>query len=58
MTTLPIHLTSEESRWLEDWSTLACYKTPEEGIKEVLRTCGAIPRGSQYFKQRFSFAED
>lgn len=58
MTTLPIHLTSEETRWLEDWSTLAAYKTPEEGIKELLRTCGAIPRGSQYFKQRFSFTED
>ena len=58
MTTLPIHLTSEESRWLEDWSTLAAYSTPEEGIREVLKTVGAIPRGSDYFRQRFAFSED
>ena len=57
MTTLDIHLTTEESRWREDWSTMQAYKTPEEGIKEVLKVCGAIPRGSTYFKEHFSFAE-
>ena len=58
MTTLPIHLTSEETRWLEDWSTMAAYKTPEEGVKEILRVCGAIPRGTSYWQEKFSFAED
>ena len=58
MTTLPIHLTSEETRWLEDWSTMAAYKTPEEGVKEILRVCGAIPRGTSYWPEKFSFAED
>lgn len=58
MTTLPIHLTSEETRWLEDWSTMAAYTTPEEGVKEILRICGAIPRGTSYWKEKFSFAED
>ena len=42
---------------LEDWSTMQAYKTPEEGIKEVLKVCGAIPRGTSYFKDRFAFAE-
>ena len=57
MTTLPITLTTEENRWLADWATLSGHKTPEEGIKEVLRVCGAIPKGSAYWKQKFSFSE-
>ena len=57
MTTISLNLTSEEAKWLGDWSTLAAYKTPEEGVKEVLKVCGAIPRGQEYWKERFSFAE-
>ncbi len=57
MTTLPITLTTEEEKWLDDWSTMAGYRSASEGIKEVLKTCGAIPRGSEYFKKKFSFAE-
>ena len=57
MTTLNLTLTEEEQHWLNDWSVLSAYKTPEEGIREVLKTCGAIPRGSEYFKRRFSFSE-
>lgn len=58
MTTLSLNLTTEEHRWLDDWSVMSAYTTPEEGIREVLKTCGAIPKGSAYYKQRFSFAED
>jgi hypothetical protein len=57
MTTLPINLTNEESKWLSDWATTSAYKTPEEGIKEVLKVVGAIPRGSAYWKDHFAFAE-
>ena len=57
MTTLPITLTTEEEKWLDDWSTMAGYTSASEGIKEVLKTCGAIPRGSAYFKTKFPFAE-
>ena len=58
MTTLPITLTSEEDRWLSDWATMSGYQTPDEGVREVLKTIGAIPRGSDYWKQRFEFAEN
>ena len=57
MTTLPINLTREESRWISDWSTLSGYKSPEDGIREVLKVVGAIPRGSAYFKSKFAFTE-
>jgi hypothetical protein len=57
MTTLEVNLTEEESHWLSDWSTMSGYKTPVDGIKEVLKVCGAIPKGSQYWKEKFSFAE-
>ena len=57
MTTLELKLTSEEERWLSDWSTLQAYETPAEGVKEVLKVCGAIPRGEAYWKEKFSFAE-
>lgn len=58
MTTLPITLTTEEQKWLDDWSVMSGYQSPSEGIKEVLKVVGAIPRGHQYWKSRFSFAED
>ncbi len=57
MTTLPLTLTAEESRWLCDWSTLSGHQSPEEGVREVLKVCGAIPRGSEYFKKKFSFSD-
>ena len=57
MTTLPIPLSTDEEKWLADWSTMAGYHNSTEGIREVLKTVGAIPRGSDYWKQRFGFAE-
>ena len=57
MTSLTVPLTNEETKWLSDWSCLAGYTTPEEGVKEVLKVVGAIPKGSQYWKDHFSFAE-
>ena len=57
MTNLNLLLTNEENRWLEDWSTMSGYTSAEDGIREVLKTCGAIPRGEDYWKKRFSFAE-
>jgi hypothetical protein len=57
MTTLPITLTTEEEKWLADWSTLSGYKSSTEGIREVLKVCGALPKGSAYWKDHFSFAE-
>jgi hypothetical protein len=57
MTTLELPLTDEELHWLEDWSTMQAYKTPQEGVKEVLKVIGVIPRGSAYWKEKFSFAE-
>ena len=57
MTQLTLSLTTDEQKWLQDWSTLAGYDSASDGIKEVLKTCGAIPRGSAYFKKRFAFAE-
>ncbi len=57
MTTLPITLTTEESSWLEDWATLSGHQSPEDGIREVLKVCGALPKGSAYWKEKFSFAE-
>jgi hypothetical protein len=57
MTTLPINLTTEEEKWLADWSTLSGYKSSTEGIREVLKVCGALPKGSAYWKDHFSFAE-
>jgi hypothetical protein len=58
MSMLTVPLTDEESTWLEDWSTLSGYQTPADGIKEVLKVCGAIPKGHEYWKKKFSFAED
>ena len=58
MTNLSLNLTEEEGKWLDDWSVLSAYDTPEQGVIEVLKTCGALPRGHNYFHQRFSFAED
>jgi hypothetical protein len=57
MTTVQLSLTSEESKWLSDWSTLSGYKTSSEGIREVLKVCGAIPKGSSHWQERFEFAE-
>lgn len=57
MTTLPITLTTEESSWLADWATLSGHQSPEDGIREVLKVCGALPKGSAYWKEKFSFAE-
>lgn len=57
MTTLQLPLTSEEEQWLSDWSTLAGYKTNTDGIREVLKVVGAIPKGTDYWRQRFDFAE-
>lgn len=56
--TLELNLTNEQHKWLEDWSTMAGYNSATDGVTEVLRTVGAIPRGSEYWKQKFSFAED
>lgn len=58
MTHLALTLTEEENKWLDDWSVMQAYSSPEEGIKEVLRVCGAIPRGHEYWKDKFSFSED
>jgi hypothetical protein len=57
MTTVQLSLTSEESKWLDDWSVLSGYKTSSEGIREVLKVCGAIPKGSAHWKEHFDFAE-
>lgn len=58
MTTITLPLTSEEQKWLDDWSTMSGYSSTSDGVREVLRTIGAIPRGSDYWKERFTFAED
>ena len=57
MTNLQLSLTDEENRWISDWSTLSGYKTPDEGIREVLKVVGAIPKGTSYWRQKFDFAE-
>lgn len=57
MTQLTLSLTTDEQKWLQDWSTLAGYDSASDGIKEVLKTCGGLPRGSKYWKERFAFAE-
>ena len=57
MTTLSLDLTAEEMKWCSDWSTLSGYTDAAEGVKEVLKVCGAIPRGPEYYKKRFDFAE-
>jgi hypothetical protein len=57
MTTMQVPLSTEESKWLEDWSTMSGYSSATDGIREVLKVCGAIPRGSDYWKNKFSFAE-
>lgn len=57
MTTLPITLTTEESKWLDDWATLSGHGDAEQGIREVLKVCGALPKGSAYWKKQFTFAE-
>ncbi|QNI75613.1 hypothetical protein SynMVIR181_00613 [Synechococcus sp. MVIR-18-1] len=43
---------------MDDWSTMSGYSSTSDGVREVLRTIGAIPRGSDYWKERFTFAED
>ena len=58
MTMLTLPLTNEEQHWLSDWSVLAGYQTPEQGVMEVLKTVGAVPKGHEYWKRKFSFAED
>ena len=57
MTKLELSLTSEESKWLSDWSTMAGYKSNTDGVLEVLKVVGAIPKGSAYWKEKFEFAE-
>lgn len=58
MTTLSLNLTNEEMQWCSDWSTLSGYSNAAEGVKEVLKVCGAIPRGPEYWQEKFgSMAE-
>ena len=57
MTQVTLPLTTEELKWLDQWSVLAGYSSASDGVKEVLKTCGAIPRGQKYWKEKFSFAE-
>ena len=57
MTQVTLPLTNEEQKWLSDWSVMAGYTSATEGITEVLKTVGAIPRGSSYWKEHFTFAE-
>ena len=57
MTKLELPLTTEEEKWLSAWVTMQAYASPAEGVREVLKVCGAIPRGSEYWKDRFTFAE-
>ena len=57
MTTVQLNLTAEEERWLSDWSTLSGYQTTTDGIIEVLKVVGAIPKGEHYWRKRFDFAE-
>ena len=56
--TLQLQLTNEQHKWLDDWATMAGYNSAADGVTEVLKTCGAIPRGSDYWKKKFSFAEN
>ena len=57
MTQLPITLTTEESSWLSDWALMSGHKDAEEGVREVLKVCGAIPKGTAYWRNKFTFAE-
>ena len=57
MTKLELPLTNDENKWLSDWATMAGYKNNEDGIREVLKVVGAIPKGSAYWKEHFEFAE-
>ena len=57
MTELKLSLTLQEERWLDDWSVLSGYQTPQQGVMELLKVAGAIPRGSEYFKKRFAHLE-
>ena len=57
MTQVTLPLTTEENSWLDGWSVMAGYKSSSEGIREVLKTVGAIPRGEDYWKEVFPFAE-
>ena len=58
MTTLTLPLTQEEQKWCDDWATMSGYTSTSDGIREVLKVVGAIPKGSSYWKEKFSFAED
>ena len=57
MTTIKLELSSEQAQWLADWSIMAGYKDEHDGVLSVLKVCGAIPRGSEYWKEKFGFAE-
>ncbi len=57
MTQLAISMTANEKRWLDDWATLSGYTTAEEGIVEVLKTCGGLPRKEAFWTESFPFAE-
>ena len=57
MTQVTLPLTTEESKWLDDWATLSGHGDAEQGIREVLKVCGALPKGSAYWKKQFTFAE-
>lgn len=54
MTAITLELTNEEAKWLSDWSVQSGYIDPDKGIIEVLKVCGAIPRGSEYYKKAFA----
>ena len=57
MTTISLELDNEQAKWLQDWSIMAGYENETDGVLSVLKTCGAIPRGAEYWKEKFSFAE-
>ena len=57
MTTIKLELSFEQAKWLQDWSTMAGYKDEQEGVLSVLKVCGAIPRGHEYWQDVFGFAE-
>lgn len=58
MTTITLALTQEQQKWCDDWATLSGYQSSSDGIIEVLKVVGAIPKGSSYWNEKFSFAED
>ena len=54
MTTVSLELTNEQAKWCEDWATLAGHANPTEGIIEMLKLCGGLPRGSEYYQKKFA----